>query len=148
VTPQVQAANMVNIFRSLASTPYVAAEVIFQLRDSASEDFGVMTNAGVPKPSFLSLAGALASPFARPSPVGLRLIRRHGHVVASGSGPVGDFMELEAFKHGVLRYRAAFVLDRFNRYSIAIPRVLGTSGLLVRTYQYWTGPGAAAHKSI
>jgi hypothetical protein len=148
VTAQVQAANMVNTFRSLARTSYVAAEVIFQLRDSPTEDFGVLTSDGVPKPAFLSLAGVLASPFARADPVKLRLVRRHGHVVASGSGPVGDFMELEAFKHGVLRYRAVFVLDRFNRYSITIPRVLGTSGLSVRTYQYWTGPGAAARKSI
>jgi hypothetical protein len=148
VTPQVQAADMVNIFRSLARTPYVAAEVIFQLRDSTTEDFGVLGSNSVPKPSFLSLAGVLASPFARPSRVTLRLVRRHGHVVASGAGPVGDFMQLEVFKHGVLRYRAVFVLDRFNRYSIAIPRVLGTGGLLVRTYQYWTGPGAAAQKHI
>jgi hypothetical protein len=80
--------------------------------------------------------------------VTLRLARHRGHVVASGSGPVGDFMELEAFKRGVLRYRAVFVLDRFNRYSITIPRVLGTRGLLVRTYPYWTGPGAAAQKHI
>lgn len=148
VTPKVQATNMVNIFRSLARTSYVAAEVIFQLQDTSEEQFGVMTFAGARKPAFGALAGVFASPFARPSQVTLRLIRRHGHVIASGSSPVGDFMGLEAFKHGVLRYRAVFVLDRFNRYSITIPRVLGTRGLLVRTYQYWTGPGAAAHKSI
>jgi hypothetical protein len=146
VTPHGQAANMVNIYRSLARTSYVAAEVIFQLHDSSTEEFGLLTNDGVPKPAFMALAGVLASPFARPSPVTLRLVRRRGRVVAKGSGPVGDFMELEAFKHGVIRYRAVFILDRFNRYSITIPRVLGTSGLVVRTYQYWTGPAAAAQK--
>jgi hypothetical protein len=56
-------------------------------------------------------------------------------------------MELEAFSHGVLRYRAVFVLDRFNRYSIALPAVLGTTGLTVRSYQYWAGIGSAAQKS-
>jgi polysaccharide biosynthesis protein PslG len=148
VTPKVQATNMVNIFRSLARTSYVAAEVIFQLQDTSEEQFGLMTFAGARKPAFGALAGVFASPFARASPVTLRLIRRHGHVTASGSGPVGDFMELEAFKGGVLRFRAVFVMDRFNRYSITIPRVLGTRGLLVRTYQYWTGPAAAAQKHI
>ena len=49
-------------------------------------------------------------------------------------------MQLEAFQGGVLRYRALFTLDRFNRYSIALPSALGTSGLQVRVYQYWAGP--------
>jgi hypothetical protein len=103
---------------------------------------------GAHKPAFRALAGVLASPFAPASPVTLRLRRRAGHTVASGSGPVGDYLQLEAFKRGVLRYRALFVLDRFNRYSITLPRVLGTKGLRVRTFQYWAGPAKAAHKSI
>ena len=70
------------------------------------------------------------------------------YVIASGSGPVGDYMELEAFRGTRLRYRALFVLDRFNRYSIALPHVLGTRGLRVRVYQYWAGLGKAAHASI
>jgi Cellulase (glycosyl hydrolase family 5) len=148
VTPQVQAANIVNVFRSLARTTYVAAEVIFQLQDTREEQFGVRTFRGAPKPAFKALAGVLAAPFARPGPMTLRLARRHGRVVASGTGPIGDFMQLEAFKQGVLRYKATFILDRFNRYSITIPRVLGSTGLLVRTYQFWTGPSAAAQKSI
>jgi hypothetical protein len=57
-------------------------------------------------------------------------------------------MELEAFQGSVLRYRALFVLDRFNRYSLALPRVLGTSGLRVMVYQYWAGPGSGAQLSI
>jgi hypothetical protein len=57
-------------------------------------------------------------------------------------------MELEAFQGKLLRYRALFVLDRFNRYSIALPKVLGTSGLGVRVYQYWAGLGRAAQKGI
>jgi len=68
--------------------------------------------------------------------------------VASGSGPVGDFMELEAFQGSLLRYRALFTLNRFDRYSIALPRVLGSSGLQVRVYQYWAGIGKAARRGI
>lgn len=33
-------------------------------------------------------------------------------------------------------------------YSIALPSVLGTRGLRVRIYQYWSGPGSSAQKSI
>jgi hypothetical protein len=57
-------------------------------------------------------------------------------------------MELEAFKGGVLRYRALFTLDRFDRYSTALPSVLGTHGLRVRVYQYWSGPPSAAQQRI
>jgi len=90
----------------------------------------------------------LASPFGAPSPVTLNLRRRGSHVVASGSGPVGDYMQLEAFQGSTLRFRALFTLNRFNQYSIAFPSVLGTSGLRVRVFQDWMGQGRAAQKSI
>jgi len=148
VTPQVQAANLTNAIRALAEAPYVAAAVIYKLQDSAQEDFGVLSSSGGHKPAFRALAGVLASPFGSVSPVTLSL-RRHGaSVVASGSGPVGDFMELEAFQVATLRYRALFTLNRFNRYSIALPAALGTSGLRVRVYQYWSGASKDAQKTI
>lgn len=148
VTPPVQGANVTNIYRSLAGTAYVAAEVLFQISDSRTEQFGVLNVSGARKPAFGALAGVLASPSGRVSPVTLRLRRRGGRAVASGSGPVGDFMRLEAFQGRVLRYTATFVLDRFNRYSITLPRALGTSGLRVRAYQFWSGPRAAAQKRM
>jgi hypothetical protein len=148
VTPSVQALNIANIFRALAHTSYVAAEAIFHLQESNTENFGLLSSNGSRKPAFGSLAAVLASPFGQVSKVTLALHRRRGRVVASGSGPVGDYMQLEVVKAGVLRFRAVFVLDRFNRYSIALPKVLGTRGLRVRCYQFWTGPGRAAKKSI
>ena len=69
-------------------------------------------------------------------------------MLASGEAPVGDFMRLEAFQGKLLRYRATFELDRFNRYSIALPRVLGSHGLTVRVSQTWTGLAKAAQKTI
>ena len=57
-------------------------------------------------------------------------------------------MRMEVFRGGVLRYHAFLTLDRFNRYSIALPSVLGTHGLQVRMYQYWAGPATATRKSI
>jgi hypothetical protein len=148
VTPKVQATNITNVFRSLARTPYVAAELIYKLQDSANEDFGALTAKGTHKPAFAALARVLANPFASPSPVTLSLNRRHGGVLASGSGPVGDYLQLEALRGGVLRYRALFTLNRFNRYAIPLPSVLGTHGLTVRVFQYWAGKGHDAQRNI
>ena len=148
VTPRVQATNITNLFRSLAHVPYIAADVLYQLDGSRSEDFGLLNEKGGRKPSFAALSRVLTSPFGVPSPVTLSLRRRGGQVVASGSGPVGDFMKLEAFQGTELRFRALFTLNRFNRYSITFPSVLGTSGLRVRVYQEWMGPSRAAQKSI
>jgi Cellulase (glycosyl hydrolase family 5) len=148
VTPAVQAANISDTLHSLAGTPYIAAEVLYGLQDSASEDFGVLTGAGARKPAFAALSKALAAPFASARRVTLKLSRHGGRVLASGSGPVGDYMELEASQGAVLRYRALFILNRFNRYSITLPRVLGTSGLRLRVYQYWAGPARGAQKTI
>ena len=108
----------------------------------------MLSASGARKPSFAALATCSPPRLATPSPVTLTLRRHGGRVVASGSGPVGDYMELEAFHGGALRYRSLFILDRFNRYSIALPRVLGTRGLRVRVYQYWAGLGKGAQKSI
>ncbi len=148
VTPKVQATNITNLFRSLARTPYVAAEVLYGLQDGAHEDFGVLNAKGARKPAFAALSRALANPFPNPSGVTLSLSRRHGAVLASGEGPVGDYMQLEALQGKVLRYKALFTLNHFNRYAISLPQVLGTSGLTVRVYQYWQGSGTDAHRSI
>jgi hypothetical protein len=147
VTPSVQARNITNIFRALAGTNYVAAAALYEQQDKGNA-FGVLTRSGSHRPSFSALAHVLASPTGQLSPVTLQVRKVGGRVIASGSGPIGDFMQLEVFRGSVLRYRAVFTLDRFNRYSIKLPRVLGSRGLRVRVYQYWTGVGRAAHKSV
>jgi polysaccharide biosynthesis protein PslG len=148
VTAATQRTNLADTFHALARAPYIAAEIVYAPQDSSSEDFGVVAANGRRKPSFAALSRVFRSPFGPTRPVTLHLSSRRGSVVARGSGPVGDYMELEAFQHNVLRYRALFTLDRFNRYTIVLPRVLGTSGLRVRVYQYWAGRGRDAQKSI
>ena len=151
VTTQLQATNLTNTFRALAHTPYVAAAIVYKLQDSPLEEFGALNTRGARKPAFSALAKVFISPFGPVgpvSPVTLRLRRSGGRVLASGSGPVGDYMELEAFRGSALRYRALFVLNRFNRYALRLPSVLGTSGLRVRVYQYWAGLSHAAQRSI
>jgi hypothetical protein len=146
VTRQLQATNIANVFRTLAHVPYVAAAVLYKLTDSADGEFGLYTARGARKPSFAALAAVLKSPFGALTPVSLELRRTGGGLVASGSAPVGDFMELEAFQGNTPRYRALFVLNKFNAYSITLPKVLGTSGLRVRIFQYGAA-GKAAQSS-
>jgi polysaccharide biosynthesis protein PslG len=148
VSAQTQATNLTNIFRSLTHTPWVAAIVVYKLQDSAGEEFGALTAKGKRKPAFAALSKVFTSPFGPVSPVTLSLRKQGDRVLASGSGPVGDYMELEAFRGSALRYRALFVLNRFNRYALRLPSALGTSGLRVRVYQYWAGLGRAAQRSI
>ncbi len=147
VTKQVQATNIANVYRETARTPWIAAETLYSLQGSRSEEFGVLSETGARKPAFVALRNVLVSPFGEPSPVVVHLSRRRGGVVASGSGPVGDYLQLEAFRGRRAVYRAQFTLNRFNSYSIALPRVLGTD-LRVNVFQYWLGTARAAGASI
>jgi Cellulase (glycosyl hydrolase family 5) len=148
VTSATQALNVTNMFRELRTAKYVAAATLYEMQDGGGDSFGALTTTGARKPSFSALSKVLASPFGSPSPVTLSLKRVHGSVLAQGSGPVGDFMQLEAFKGKALRFRATFTLDRSNRYSVTLPPVLGTRGLRIRVFQSWTGLAHAAQKRI
>lgn len=147
VTKQVQATNIANVYRETAGTPWIAAETLYSLQGSRSEEFGVLGENGARKPAFAALRSVFISPFGKPSPVTVHLSHRGGMIVASGSGPVGDYLQLEAFRGKRAVYRAQFTLNRFNRYSIALPRVLGTK-LRVDVFQYWLGTARAASASI
>jgi hypothetical protein len=147
VTAKTQASNFSDLFHSLANTSYVAAAVFFKLRDSSGEDFGVLSTRGTRKRSFRTLSRLFVSPLGRPSAVTLKLRARGGHLIARGSGPVGDYMQLEVLQHGVPRFRAVFGLDRFNRYSLTLPRVLGTRGLRVKVWQRWSGVARGASRT-
>jgi hypothetical protein len=148
VTRKVQGENLVNLTRSLVKLPYVAAELFYKLRNTSGEEFGVVTEGGARKPAFSAVARVFASPFGRPSPVTLHLRRRGGIVIASGSGPVGDFMQLEALEGREPRYRSVFALDRFNRYSLKLPGAIGSHGLVVRVWQYGGGEPTATQRRI
>ncbi len=148
VTAGTQALDISNSFHAMSRLPYVAAAVLYKLLDSRDEEFGVVSTRGRRKPSFAAFGRVLSSPFGTLSGVSVSLRSKRGRVVVSGTGPVGDFVELEAFQGSVLRYRALFTLNRFNQYSVPLPAVLGTSGLRVRVFQYGAGPSGAAQKTI
>jgi len=146
VTAKVQAQNLTSIYRALAAAPFVAAATMYELQDGGGDSFGLITRHGTRKPAYSALAKVLAAPIGPQGPLTLSLRRARGRLLASGSAPVGDFMQLEAFKGKVLRYRATFTLNRFNRYSLTLPRSLGTHGLRVRVFQFWTGLSRAVQK--
>lgn len=148
VTKAVQAQNITSSVRELVQAPYVAALLTYGLHDVQGEEFGVLSTSGRRKPSFYALSKVLQTPLGSPSPVTLRLRVKNGQVIASGSGPVGDYMKIEVFQSGVLRWRPYFTLNRFNEYSIPLPKVLGTKRLTVHVYQYWQGPSSDVQKSI
>jgi hypothetical protein len=148
VTPQVQATNLRNTFRALARSPYVAAALAYKLQDSTAEYFGELSSSGARKPSFTAVASALSSPLGAISPITLSLRRVAGHVIASGSAPVADYMRLEVLRGKTLRYWSVFTLNRFNDYSIALPAAVSLRGLRVRVYQYWSGPAGDVEKKI
>lgn len=148
VTPAIQAQNITSSFHELARTAYVKALLTYGFKDAPGEEFGVLDVKGKPKPSFAALAKALLSPLGPPSPITLSLKARRGSVIATGSGPVGDYMKLEVFKGGRLREEKIFTLNRFNRYRLELNKTLGTSGLVVRVYQYWLGLSDYAQRSI
>lgn len=148
VTKRTQASNLANIYHQLARVPYVATMIVYKLQDAPGEEFGAFTTSGARKPAFTALSRVFASPFGAVSPVTLKLRRQGTRVLASGSGPPGDYLQLEAFQGSVLRYRSVFVMNRFNEYSIRLPSVLGTSGLRVRVFQYQSNPAHGAQRSI
>ncbi len=148
VTRRVQAQNIRTSFHELAQAHYVASLLTYGFKYVRDEQFGVFTAAGRRKPSFYALRTVLSDPFGKIPKVRLSLTRRGDQVVATGSAPVGDYMGLEAFIGGRLRYREIFTLGRFNTFSRRLPSVLGTSGITVRVFQYWAGRGLGAVSRI
>ncbi len=144
VSAAVQAQDLRNAIREMSHAPYLAAAIVYKMQDSHGEEFGAFTTTAALKPSFGALTEAFQQPLGAYSGASVRLQRRGSHLLANGTGPVGDYMALEAFRGKALRYRVLFTLDRFNRYSISLPSVLGTHGLRVRVFQYWAGRARAA----
>jgi hypothetical protein len=148
VTQRVQAENFVNMTRTLAGTPYVAAEVFYKLHDSREEEFGVLGERGTRKKSFAAVAGAFASPFGKIAPVTLKLRRTRGKVLASGSGPVGDFLIMEILAPGAPTTSKVLTLDRFNHFAVTLPSLPRRRHLVVRVWQYGKGAKSAVQRRI
>jgi len=145
VTKTVQALALGDVFRGLNTTPWVQAAVVYAMNDAPASSFGLIDRRGIRKPAFATLRSLFTAGAGAARVPTLHLSRRGSTVRASGSGPAGDALELDVYRGGQLRYKATFRLDRNLRYDLRLPAVLGTSGLEVRVYQYWSGGGATRH---
>jgi hypothetical protein len=137
VTSAVEGTNLADAFRALRATSWVKAAIVYHQQDTSQYAFGILDRQGRRKPAFAAL-GAVLRRTGPPRAVQLRLGRRGSTVVASGSGPAGDDYELDVFRGGRLRYKAVLRLTRANTFSVRLPAQLGTGGLTVRVWQYWT----------
>jgi hypothetical protein len=144
VSPRVQAQDLSDIFAATAHTGYLKAATIYNMLDDTGYDFGLENMSSQPKLAFSKVSQIFASGRARLSPVTVHLRRQGGHVVASGTVPAGDAAELDVNIGPSLRYKATFTPDRYNHYSLSIPASLGTRGMHIHVYQYWSGKGAWA----
>ncbi len=118
------------------------------LQGSRSEDFGVLSETGARKPSFAALRSVFVSPFGALSPVTAHLSHAVVGVLASGSGPVGDYMQLEAFQRWTCCATA-----RCSRWTASTAtrlccRACSVRHLRVSVFQYWLGTARAASASI
>jgi hypothetical protein len=147
VTTQLQAANLGTTIGQLARASYVRAAALFELQDTTGLNFGLLDAAGQRKPAWTSVREAFAGNPSRPVAVKLHLQSSGGHTLLTGTGPGADFLVISAHQ-GRIVYSAQLVPDRFNGFSVALPAVLGTSGVQVSVYQQWQGARAAAHASL
>ena len=128
-----QATRTGDVLRGLRKQPYVKAAVVYQLHDNDEYDLGIFDEGGTKKPLFSALSSLWHSKTVpAPRKVKLSLSRSGGRVVASGTGPGGDFYLLRAFTGGRLRYQAIVKLDRNLRFRVKLPGALGSHGVTVR----------------
>ncbi|WCB95988.1 hypothetical protein DSM104299_04741 [Baekduia alba] len=141
VTLAQQARGVADVYRAVARTPWIAGATMYMLRDqSTAYQFGLLDRADKRKPSFTAARRALLHPrtgaLTRPT---ARLRRSGRHLVLSGTGSVADMYVVRAYQGTTLRYRATLRTTGSGTYRLALPSVLGTSGLKVRIQSDWTG---------
>lgn len=141
VTPGVQAANLRDTFALIRRGSYLSGAITYNLHDTMQYSFGLLTLGQARKPAFAAARTAFGGK-GRAAKVGLRLRRSGRSVVASGTGPAADALQIDVFKGGRLRYKATFRLTRDRTFRLRLPSQLGTRGLQVRVHQYWSGTSA------
>jgi hypothetical protein len=135
VTEAAQARFLGDLVRGAFERTYVRALVVYAAEDEGGTyDFGLADADGAPKPAAAAVRKAHGPAPGRLRAPALRLTRRGGRVVASGSGPAGDQFELRVARAGALRYVRSFRLDIEGRFRLQLPRALGSRGLTVRLY--------------
>ncbi|HWI21911.1 MAG TPA: cellulase family glycosylhydrolase [Baekduia sp.] len=142
VSRRIQGRRIADVFRGLRRAPYVQGAIVYQLSDSQNYDMGLFDRNGKKKPSFAPVSSIFKhKKIPKPRKVSLKLRRAGSKVVATGSGPGGDFYEIRVWQSGQLRYLGIVKLSRNLTFKTALPKALGTSGLTVKA-TYLSGGSA------
>jgi hypothetical protein len=135
VTPRQQALDLGDIFRALGRQSWVRGAIVYKLRDSATEHFGVVTAGGRRKPAFATLRTAFTSGLGRPR----RVTAKVSGGRLSGRAPAGDTVSVNGFRpDGSFFYHQDVVPDRFGRFAYTLPAGV-PSGSRLEVKQEWTG---------
>jgi hypothetical protein len=136
VTAKQQARNLGDVFRALRGKRWVRAAIVYKLRDTASEHFGMLSTGGKRKPAFATLRTALRRGLGAPRAPSARL--RGSRL--TGSAPAGDILTVQGFRpDGSFFYQQILRPNRSGRYALTLPgAVLRGAGKLVVS-QPWTG---------
>jgi hypothetical protein len=137
VTNNIQARNFRDLFAQTKHTSYLRALVIYSLRDSPADRFGVLSAAGIRKPSWTALKSVFRRVGAVRRPT-LKVRARGGQLIATGTGPDGDAYRIKVSSPAGT-FSATFYVDAYNRFRLALPPQLGTRGAKVSVRSLWAG---------
>jgi hypothetical protein len=136
-----QAQNLVDTLRKVAGVSWVKAAIVYMINDqSDAYQFGLLTASGARKPAFGAVSNVFAGKKVAVSKPRMSPLRaRGGRVTVKGTATQTEFFKLRVWRSGTLVYRATLRTDRFGRYRVVLPAVIGTSHLRVRLSGTWTG---------
>lgn len=133
VTAKQQARNLGDIFRALRGKRWVRAAIVYRMRDTAIESFGMLTRSGARKPAFAVLRRAFRTGLGRPRGISARV--SNGRLY--GRAPAGDIITVQGFRSdGTFFYQQILAPDRAGRFSLMLPAEVRGAKLLVS--QPWT----------
>ena len=139
VTPERAKTNLEDVFRAFSTSRKIAGATVYTLRDDPVYSFGILNQAGAHKPSWNALTGAFAGRLGPPRAPKLKIGRKGGRPVASGTVPAGDTVEIIAYLRGKVHYKIELVPDRNRRYSVRLPRFVSRGNWRVVARTPFTG---------
>jgi hypothetical protein len=133
VTPSQQSRDLGDVFRALRGHGWIHAAVVYNLRDTADEHFGLLSGGGARKPAFATVARAFGSGLGAPHAPSAHV---SGSTV-SGTVPAGDIVTVQFYAGQQYAGQANLQPDRFGRFSYQLPSQVQGDRLVVG--QPWTG---------
>jgi polysaccharide biosynthesis protein PslG len=142
VSSNLQAGNLLDIYRGLRKTNWVQGTAVYELRDNTGRDFGLETETGQRKQSFGAVQKAFAGKQGSARKPTLKIKGKR----AVGVAPAGDTVTVSIFKpgSGTPTSYATIVPDRNQNYSAKLPN----GKWLVQTVSTFVGTVAEKTASV